>query len=717
MSVKLLFRTTGIALLWFLFFVPKLNAQQMEWASSVDYDNNISNKDGYNARKVTGPPDVETYGRYSRNGATFVATKTASLWLNFKSSIPTHQILILESNGGGNLLKVELVDELSGNTTTVFESPAVKIQVHYRLTRIVLPDKSMKTKQLKLKFTALADEQQVDAVAVTDSDELFTLESLLGKYAVKKPVLNPAGQDEALVNVVSLYNPANTNVLNVVKEQTALLAGLKPGESGNMGGHVNSVYDEIAPIISADEQTLFFIRVAHPLNTRQVAAGSEDIWYTEFDKKTQTWGDAKHLAEPFNSTTYNKIVGVTPDGNTRLIKGAYENGIYRKTGFSFSYRTLNGWSAPEQIKLKGYESMTRGTHIGSYLPNNGKTLLLSLSEEEGSENNDLYVSFIQEDGKWTRPVSLGKTLNTKYNEDTPFLASDGVSLYFASDRPGGLGKRDIYLTRREDDTWLHWSEPVNLGPTINTSGDDANYSIAASGLYAYMVSTRNSIGGTDIVRMKLKDEIKPNPVVLITGHVLNQKTNKPLAASISYQLLPEGGEAGIAHSNPADGSYKIVLSYGKNYGFQAKADSFLAVSDNLDLSTVAEYKEITRDLYLVPVEVGEVLRLNNIFFDLGKSTLRDESVPELSRLLKYMVDNPALEIELAGHTDDIGTDEANKLLSEERAKAVKTYLCGKGIAESRIRSIGFGESKPIADNHTEEGRQMNRRLEFSILKK
>jgi OOP family OmpA-OmpF porin len=691
-------------------------AQQFEWAGTVDYDMNISNKDGYNARKILGPPDVEKYGEYGRNGALLTASKTSTLWLGFKNSIPTRQVLILESNGGGNLLKAEAVDAITNNTITIYEAPVKKLPINYRLTRIVLPDSSIKIKQLKLKFSTVSDEQQVDAVAITSSAEEFTLEGVLKQAAVRKVTFKQA-EDANLVNFSTVYNPSNTNVLNVVKDRTSLLAGLKPGESGNLGSKVNSIYDELAPIISPDEQTLFFIRVAHPLNSIQTSAGSEDIWYCEFDKKEGAWGEAKHMASPFNLDAYNKIVGITPDGNTVLIKGGYEKGVYKNRGFSFSYRTATGWSKPDQIRLKGFEGMARGTHNGSYLPNNGKTLLLSFSEKSGSEANDLYVSFIQDDGSWCRPRSLGPQLNSEYNEDTPFLASDGVTLYYASDRPGGLGKRDIYMTQRLDETWQNWSAPINLGPTINTSGDDANYSIAASGLYAYMISSRNSIGGTDIVRMKLKDEIKPKPVVLVTGRVLNQKTNKPLAASISYQLLPEGGEAGIAHSNPADGSYKIVLSYGKNYGFLAKADSFLAVSDNLDLSTVAEYKEITRDLYLVPVEVGEVLRLNNIFFDLAKASLRDESIPELSRLLKYMQDNPVMEIELAGHTDNIGTDEANLHLSQERANAVKTYLLSKGIADTRVSAKGFGESKPVASNDTEEGRQLNRRLEFSILKK
>lgn len=692
-------------------------AQDIQWSSTVSYDNEISNKDGYNARKITGPPDVDNYGKYVRNAATVNPNKNSFLWVDFVDPIETKQILILESNGAGFVSKVELVDAVTGTTQTVYEQPTSAINANYRLFRIVLPDNSKKAKQIKIKFSTKIEQQQIDAVAISSSDQAYTLEDILSKHAKSKVSFNTNGNDVSLNNAVSVFNSANVNVLNIKKDSEHLGDPLKLGEAGNLGRDINSIYDEIAPVISPDEQTLFFIRSSHPENTFGWKSSSEDIWYSEFDKQKQLWGPAKHLGLPFNKDDFNKIVGITPDGNTVLIKGMYKNGEYKGRGFSFSHKIMKGWSEPEQIKLKGFDNMANGTHQGSFLSNDGKTIILSFSEKEGSDNNDLYVTFLDDDGKWSRPKSLGNIINTEANDDTPFLASDGVTLYFSSDRIGGLGKRDIYLSKRLDNTWLNWSIPVNLGSTINTSGDDANYSIAASGYYAYMVSTRNSLGGTDIVRMKLKDEIKPNPVVLINGQVFNAKTNQPIDATISYQILSDGLEQGIARSNPANGEYKIVLPYGKNYSFLAKAEGFLAISDNLDLTTILEYKEMKRDLYLVPIQVGETVRLNNIFFDLAKAILRKESFPELDRVVKYMIDNPSMEIEMSGHTDNIGSDQANNILSQDRANAVKNYIVGKGIVETRIISRGYGKNKPVTINETEEGRQLNRRVEFTILKK
>lgn len=701
----------------YLFFSNLAFSQEIQWATSVNYDNEISNKDGYNARKAIGAPDVENYGKYVKNAATVNPNKNSFLWVDFATPIETKQILILESNGAGFVSKVELVDAVAGTTETVYEQPTSTIAANYRLFRIVLPDKSKKTKQLKIKFSTKKEQQQIDAIGISSADTEFTLNDVLNKYAKSKVAFNESGNDPTLNNAVALFNASAVNVLNIKKDSERIGEPLKKGESGNLGRDVNSVYNEIAPIISPDEQTLFFIRADAPENTYGWKESSEDICFSEYDNQKQLWGVAKHMGLPFNKSDFNKIVGITPDGNTVLIKGLYKNGEYKGRGFSFSHKIINGWSEPEQIKLKGFDNMVEGTHQGSFLSNDGKTILLSFSEKEGSDNNDLYVSFLEDDGKWSRPKSLGKIINNQANDDTPFLASDGVTLYFSSDRIGGLGKRDIYLSKRLDNTWLNWSTPVNLGASVNTSGDDANYSIAASGYYAYMVSSRNSIGGTDIVRIKLKDEIKPNPVVLINGQVFNAKTNQPIDAAISYQILADGTEQGIARTNPENGNYKIVLPYGKHYSFLAKADGFLAVSDNLDLSTTMEYKELKRDLYLVPIEIGEIVRLNNIFFDLAKATLKEESFPELNRLFKYMLDNPIMEIEISGHTDNIGSEQANILLSQDRANAVKAFLVSKAIAETRIIAKGYGKSKPVTTNETEEGRQFNRRVEFSILKK
>jgi outer membrane protein OmpA-like peptidoglycan-associated protein len=342
-----------------------------------------------------------------------------------------------------------------------------------------------------------------------------------------------------------------------------------------------------------------------------------------------------------------------------------------------------------------------------------------MTEDKGSYDNDIYVCFLQKDSTWTEPKSLGKKINLpKYNEMTPYMASDGVTLYFSSNRPGGLGDNDIWMTRRLDSTWQKWSDPVNLGSPINTPDWDAFFTLDAGGEYAYLTTSLNTYGESDIVRVKLLEREKPDPVVLVSGNVYNKKTNEPLSASLVYETLPDGTEAGNAISNPSDGAFKIVLPYDKNYSIRATADHFFAISENLNLDSLikAGYKEIHKDLYLVPIEIGQVVRLNNVFFDFDKWDLRPESYFELDRVVKLLNENPAIEIEMSAHTDSYGSDEYNFKLSDNRARSVMEYIISKGIAPNRIVSQGYGETRPVAPNDTPENRQLNRRVEFKILK-
>jgi outer membrane protein OmpA-like peptidoglycan-associated protein len=274
----------------------------------------------------------------------------------------------------------------------------------------------------------------------------------------------------------------------------------------------------------------------------------------------------------------------------------------------------------------------------------------------------------------------------------------------------------MYMTKRQDDSWQKWSEPQNLGPDFNTKDWDAYYTIPASGDYAYFVSNKNSIGALDIFRAKLPQSLKPEPVVLVSGKVYDSKTNKPLAADIHYEILPGGKEVGIARTNPADGSYKITLPAGSLYGFRAEVKGYIPIEENLDVKKIDDYKEIQRDLKMVPFEVGQTVRLNNIFFDFNKSVLHTESNAELDRLVQMLKQSKEVSVEIAGHTDNVGSDAANKKLSESRANAVKAYLVSKGVVASRLKVAGYGSTKPLATNDTEDGRQQNRRVEFTILK-
>jgi outer membrane protein OmpA-like peptidoglycan-associated protein len=476
----------------------------------------------------------------------------------------------------------------------------------------------------------------------------------------------------------------------------------------NLGPQINSIYDEVLPVISPDGKTLFFDRTNFP-----AGYGRDDIWYSTLTPDGR-WSPAKNIGPTLNNAQNNFVCSITPDGNTLLLGNVYNANGPMTPGASVVHRSSEGWVSPEKLVIKNFYSRS---DIGNYyLANDGSTLLLAVQRDDGYGGLDLYVSFLEDDGQWSEPMNLGPDVNTSHDDRTPFLAADGSTLYFSSEGHGGFGSSDIFVSRRLDSSWSRWSRPENLGRPINSEGWDGFFTITASGDYAYLASKRNSYGANDIFRVELPMNMRPKSVVLISGRVLNAKTKEPLAAHILYETLSNGTAVGTARSNPTGGDYKIALPAGSNYGFHAEAPGFIAVNDNIDLTKLNRYQEINRDLFLVPVEVGEIIRLNNIFFDFGLADLRPESTPELSRVMRFLQDNPKIEIEISGHTDNVGTDADNLKLSRRRATAVYDFLVAHGVKAGRLTVQGYGKDVPVATNDTEEGRRQNRRVEFKIVR-
>lgn len=472
---------------------------------------------------------------------------------------------------------------------------------------------------------------------------------------------------------------------------------------------VNSHLSDLVPVISPDGKGLWFVRKDA---TENIGGRGFDIWHTTLNENGR-WNQARNVGSPLNTTGDNYVCSVTPDGQTLLIGGKYAPNGEVLPGVSISRRTAQGWSQPQPLNIQDFYNHAKFAEYS--LANDGRTLLLCVQRDDSYGDKDIYVSFLQKNGSWSRPLNLGRDLNSKGSEVSPFLAADGVTLYFSTDGRGGKGDNDIFVSRRLDSTWVHWSTPQNLGSSINTSGFDAYYTIPASGDFAYFVSTNNESGREDIYRIPLPKPVRPKPVVLVKGKVLNSRTTKPISARIRYERLADGATQGQADSDPTTGAYTIVLPAEAAYGFRAEADGFIAISDNLDATNVTAYREIVRDLLLAPIEIGQTIRLNNIFFDFGSDTLRPESFPELQRVAALLRDNPRMIIQISGHTDNVGSDQTNLNLSQQRAKAVMEYLVGQGLLPSRISARGYGHTHPLAPNDTEEGRSQNRRVEFTIL--
>lgn len=484
--------------------------------------------------------------------------------------------------------------------------------------------------------------------------------------------------------------------INTIDEET------KEVQRENLGAGINSEFNELSPIITHDGSTLYYVTDRDD--------DDQQVWYTEKTGEHE-WSDGKDIGFPINTDRANFVVSVTPDHNQLILGNHYKD---HEQGISYSNRSSYGWSFPKTFEIDNYYNHN-GYHEFTFSPNR-KVLLMVCEREDSFGERDVYISFYDEDEEqFSEPMNMGPVINTAGNETSCFIAGDGT-IYFSTDGHPGYGNNDIFLVRKLDDTWLNWSEPVNLGRGINTKDWDAYFTIPVKGEYAYMVSSDSGFGRGDIFRVKVTEKARPEPVVLVKGRVLNAKTEEPIEARITYRDLINDDELGVAYSDKKTGSYQIILPHGRRYSFLAEERGYFPVSANVDLTELAEFAELEQDLLLAPVEVGVVIRLNNIFFEFNESALLEESYSELKRLAKLMKENPKLEIEIGGHTDDQGSDEYNQSLSQRRVESVVTYLVSESIEAKRFVAKGYGEGNPIAENTTEEGRAFNRRVEFRVLK-
>ncbi|MBN2637041.1 MAG: OmpA family protein [Prolixibacteraceae bacterium] len=482
----------------------------------------------------------------------------------------------------------------------------------------------------------------------------------------------------------------------------------------NLGKSINTEFNEFAPLISTDGKRLYFVRNNNPSIVDKWGNENQEIYYSTLEKDS-TWSLAKDIGKPLNNTESNFVVAITPDQNALFLGNRYApDGKPAGGGLSKSTRLEeNTWSIPENVSIEGL--VNTSNYVSYAFSPDQNVLITALENDESMGNLDLFVSFLSDDGTWSRPINMGEKINSYDLEFSPFVAADAKTLYFSSTGHPGYGSADVFVSERLDDTWQNWSEPKNLGPEINTKDFDGYFTIPASGDVAYLSSSENSVGGSDIFRIILSEDARPEPVALVSGKVVDVNSGDPLKAEILYKLLETDKLVGTATSNETDGRYQISLKGGHKYSYMAQKDGYYSISENINLTALTTYLEIKKNLTLAPIKTGQVIRLNNLFFIFDTAKLIEESQGELKQLLSTLENNPNLKIEIAGHTDSKGSDAYNIDLSDRRAQAVVDYLVENGIDSQRLQWRGYGESKPIASNDTDEGRQQNRRVEFEVL--
>lgn len=479
----------------------------------------------------------------------------------------------------------------------------------------------------------------------------------------------------------------------------------------NLGNTVNSEFADYSPVLSADQNTLFFTsRRKESTGVQKDEDGNnmEDIYMST--KTAAGWSKAINVGSPINSDWHEATVGMSPDGQTILI---YKDDMGDGNIYSTS---LDGdiWSTPvklnENINSKHWEP-------SAFISADGNTLYFTSDKPGGFGGRDLYTSKRAFDGDWEKAENMGPNVNSAYDEDAPFIHPDGVTFSFSSNGHKTMGGFDIFTSLSDNG---NWSEPVNVGYPINTTDDDIFYVVSPDNRTAYFSSFRvGGLGEKDNYMATFLDR-KETPLTLLKGTVKDEFGKPAKKVNITVTDNETGQIVGIYHTNSKTGEFLFILTPGKNYNITYQADQHLFYSENLEIPKKSNYYEIKRAVTLNPIIVGSKIVLNNIFYDFDKATLRDLSNVGLKNLVQLMKSNPNLKVEISGHTDNKGNDAYNQKLSEERALSVVTKLTLNGISADRMKAKGYGKTMPVAPNKNKngsdnpEGRQLNRRVELII---
>ena len=435
---------------------------------------------------------------------------------------------------------------------------------------------------------------------------------------------------------------------------------------------------------------------------RPGGVGSEDIWFSKLDGGQ--WSKPENFGEPVNTKTADGVVCFSSDELNMYFASLRKPSIGGAD--LFVCRKIEGkWQKVENL---GPQVNTRYLETHPSISPDGKFLFFTSGRPGGFGGSDIWVSKITEDG-WSEPINVGPNINSPQDEVFPYMLWDGVTLYFASKRHG---KYELYTSEWQD---FGFSPCRKVSFTDKEIKDIVSFTVSAAGDYAYLTMGKRRTE-FDIYKVTLPEHMKPKrPVVMIEGVVTDKTSENPLpGAKVVIENL-KTGEVYASTITDSSGSYKFALPSGFFYGVIIEADGYLFSSTNIDLEDQEFHEVLAEASMMALIKKGEKIILKNIFFDFAKATLRPESRLELDRIVKMMEDYLNLKVEISGHCDDIGSEEYNLKLSKDRATAVKGHLVEYGIHAERIVTKGYGKSQPLVPNIDEESRQLNRRVEFKIL--
>jgi len=532
-----------------------------------------------------------------------------------------------------------------------------------------------------------------------------------GKYEQANKELN------SYLNLSKLADK-NISKAQILLTKSVTLIDLKnnpvPFNPVSLGTAINSIDLEYLPSLTADEQTLVFTKKIDATNI------NEDFYISE--KVKGEWTIPERL-KVINTPGDEGAQSISANGKTIFFAASDRLGGYGNFDIWMAKKKGDYWDDVQNlgpnINTSKYESQPA-------ISSDGKTLFFcGKGKSPAVGGYDIYRSILV-NGQWTKAELLDTTINTKQNEVCPFIHHDGQTLYFGSDGHLGFGDEDLFKSE-----WINgqWTKAENLGYPINTHNNESSLVIGATGKKAYFSSDReNGEGGLDLYSFDLPETIKPKPVTYFKGVVKDAETSKPIVANIDLVQLNDSETFFTTKSDEFNGTFLTTLHADMEYACNVSAAGYLFHSEHFTFKTNPNGDPYILEIFLQPVPVitkQEIVQtskpvrskviLNNIFFDSGKATLLPASTLELNRLVALLNEHLNLNIQVNGHTDDVGSDTENMTLSENRAKAVVEYLQSKGIASARLRYKGFGETQPLNPDNNEAARAQNRRTEFEII--
>jgi OOP family OmpA-OmpF porin len=678
-------KATYLFIILFAISLPNF-AQEVQWASQVLEYSSQFGKRQYSVNQVVGKPNVlPNLGASPNAWAPRKKDKYEYVKVAFDRPTKIKQIAIAETHNPGGIHKIFAYDT-KGNEHLLNAFTPSFIPIEGRLFRFFFDETDFKVTAVKVTIDGklLAGHFGIDAIGISDSKEPITVE-------------------------INVTDDINNDYIPIA-----------------LGPSINSEYNELRPLITPQANTLFFSRQNHPENTGGTK-DDEDIWFSLRDSISGDWLQAQNIGRPLNNKGPNFISSISTDGNAMLLLlgNAYYSKNRMTQGVSMSVKNEDGtWSKPKNLDIINDYNLSDKANY--FLAGDMETIVMSVERKDSYGDRDLYVIFLQDDGTWSEPMNLGDQINSAAEESSPFLAADGKTMFFSSKGFSGYGNYDIYLSRRLDDTWQNWSEPENLGAGFNSREDDIFFNFTENDEYAYF--TKGNKDNTDIYKVKLpyyqKPEmlasmmggkyINPDIIISIKGKVFDSSTMNPIESSIEFiQINDDESKIELVSADTLNG-YSIILPEGFKYQIIAKSAEYYNTVDTLDLSNITASVEIVKNLYLDPIVKNQPIVLDNVYFDFDSDVIRPESFPELDRISEMLLDNPNLHMSIDGHTCSIGTDEYNLDLSNRRAGSIVEYFLAKGVLATNLEHHGYGESMPKASNETEEGREMNRRVEFEL---